>query len=63
MKIAKMITQEYGKMSFAPSELQAAYQTISQDYKSSLSPAQYKKIKDIVKLFVDKGGKIEFIYE
>ena len=61
IKIAKLITQKYKKVEFAPSELQDVYKTISTQYKSSLSPSQYKRIKEVVKLFVDKGGKIEFV--
>ena len=61
VKIAKLIANTYKKTDFKPWELQKAYTMIEADYKSSLSPAQYKKIRDLVKKFVDQGGSIEFV--
>lgn len=61
IKIAKLITSSYKKTDFTAWELQDAYDMISQNYKSSLSPSQYKRIQEVVKVFVDKWGKIEFI--
>jgi hypothetical protein len=34
---------------------------IESDFKSDLSPVQYKKIRDIVSQFVEKWGNVEFI--
>jgi len=61
IKISKLIASTYKKTSFKPGELQKAYNMIQQDYKSSLSPAQYKKIQSIVKEFVELWWEIEFI--
>lgn len=61
IKIAKLICKSYGKNNFEAGELKKAYEMISSDYKSSLSPSQYKKIQDVVQLFVEKWGSIEFV--
>jgi hypothetical protein len=61
IKISKLIANTYKKTEFNPGELKWAYDMIKKDYKSSLSPAQYKKLKDLVSQFVKKGGSIEFI--
>ena len=54
VKIAKLIANTYKKTEFKAGELASAYDTIEKDYKSSLSPAQYKKIKGLVAEFVEK---------
>ncbi len=61
LKIAKLITNTYKKTEFAPWELEKAYKLIESDYKSELSPAQYTKIRTLVKRFVDEGGSIELV--
>lgn len=61
VKIAKLITNTYKKTEFIPGELEKAYKLIESDYKSELSPAQYKKIRSLVKRFVDEGGSIELV--
>jgi hypothetical protein len=61
IKIAKLITNTYKKTEFKPWELKKAYKLIESDYKSELSPAQYLKIRTLVKRFVDEGWSIELI--
>ena len=61
IKIAKILENTYKKKVFKAWELSQAFSMISQNYKSDLSPAQYKKIKDLVEKFVELGGSIEFV--
>lgn len=61
VKITKLVTNMYGKTSFKAWELQNVYDTIETQYKSQLPASQYKRIKEIVKSFVDHGGEIEFV--
>lgn len=61
IKISKLIANTYKKTEFKPGELKSAYSMIEKDYKSSLSPVQYKKMKDLVAQFVEKWGSIEFV--
>lgn len=61
VKISKLIVNTYKKTEFKPWELSEAYTMIEKDYKSSLSPAQYNKIKEIIEKFVKKWGTIEFV--
>lgn len=61
IKIAKLITKKYWKTSFKAGELQDTYELITKDYKSELPANQYKRITEIVKMFVDNGWEIEFV--
>jgi len=61
LKISKLICNTYKKKTFKPWELQQAYDKIESNYKSTLSPAQYTKIRKLIKRFVDVGWKIEFV--
>lgn len=61
IKMARVIENTYKKTDFNPGELSQAFDTISKNYKSSLSPAQYKKLKDLAERFVKTGWSIEFI--
>jgi hypothetical protein len=54
IKISKLIANTYKKTDFKPGELKSAYSMIESDFKSDLSPVQYKKIRDIVSQFVEK---------
>jgi hypothetical protein len=61
IKVAKLIETTLHKTEFHAGELQDIYTLVTQNYKSTLPPEQYKKIKDIVHQFVQHGGKMEFV--
>ena len=61
IKIAKLIENTLHKTEFRPWELSEMYALVTKNYKSSLSPEQYKKIEQIVGEFVKHGGKMEFV--
>lgn len=60
-QIIKLVTDTVWKNTFAAWELNDIYESITNNYRSDLSPSQYKRIKDIMKGFVDNGWSVEFI--
>ncbi len=58
IKIALFITRELWKNTFDWWELKDVYKTIVNNYKSSLNKRDYKKIKDILKDFVDDWWEV-----
>ena len=60
IKIAKLVEKKMGKNAFEKEELKDVYHYILDNYRSELSAADYKKVTDIMKEFVEIGGKVSF---
>lgn len=60
IKIAKLIERKMGKTKFVKGELEEIYAYVVKNYKSELSPADYKKIVEVVGEFVKTGGRVDF---
>jgi hypothetical protein len=60
IKIAKLVVNKMKKNIFEPKELQNIYEYVVSNYKSELSPEDYKKILQIMKDFVEFGGEVSF---
>ena len=61
VKITKLVTDMNNKTSFKAKELNNIYDYIVNNYKTELSPSNYKKILEIMEKFVEFWGSIEFV--
>ena len=52
IKVVLLVTEKMGKTSFEKNELKEVYNFIIQNYKTKLSPTQFKRITDIIEQFV-----------
>lgn len=62
-RVVKMILENTNKTSFEPNELESIYQYILANYETSLWEETYKKIQEILSIFVKNWGKVEVIYK
>ncbi len=60
IKIAKLIEKNTKKTKFEANELKNIYDYVMKNYQTELSPTDYKKIGEVVKLFVENGWEIIF---
>ncbi|OIP53681.1 hypothetical protein AUK10_02105 [Candidatus Gracilibacteria bacterium CG2_30_37_12] len=60
IKIAKLVERKMGKSVFEKEELKDIHHYILDNYRSELSAADYKKVTDIMKEFIEVGGKVSF---
>ncbi len=60
IKIAKLVEKKMGKNAFEKEELKNVYNYILDNYRSELNATDYKKVTDIMKEFVEVGGKVSF---
>lgn len=60
IKITKLVEAKLGKSEFEKDELQEIYTYVLNNYRSELSPADFKKITEVMEEFVALGGKVSF---
>ncbi len=62
-KVVKMILDNMKKTSFEPNELQSIYDYIITNYETSIWEETYRKVKELLWIFVKNWGKIEILYK